>query len=68
MLCLHIAIYNYSEFTYWNSLVSTVRFNQSIYKVNENDGKVYVTLYHSNPSSVDIMLTINSNNISTSKC
>ena len=49
--------------------VSTVRFNQSRYIVNESDGNVNITLYHSNPSSIDIVLKINSNNVSTdSKC
>ena len=59
--------YNYSEFTYWNSLASTVRFNQSIYNVNESDGKIDVTLYHSNPSSVDITLRVSSDHVSTGK-
>ena len=38
--------------------VSTVRFNQSRYRVNESDGKVNITLYHSNPSSIDIKYLI----------
>ena len=37
-----------------------MRFNHSTYSVNENDGTVDVTLYHSNPSSIDIMLRVNS--------
>ena len=49
--------------------VSTVRFNQSRYRVNESNGKVDVTLYHSNPSSIDIVLKVNSSHVSTdSKC
>ena len=49
--------------------VSTVRFNQSRYSVNESDGKVNVMLYHSNPSSIDIVLKVNSSHVSTdSKC
>ena len=49
--------------------VSTVRFNQSRYIVNESDGKVNITLYHSNPSSIDIVLKVNSIYVSTnSKC
>ena len=42
-----------------------IRFIQSTYNVNENDGKVDVTLYHSNPSSIDIMLRVSSSDIST---
>ena len=42
-----------------------MRFNQSRYSVNESDGKVDVTLYHSNPSSIDITLKVNSRSIST---
>ena len=50
-------------------LVSTVRFNQSEYSVNESDEIVDVTLYHSNPSSIDIVLKVKSNHVSTdSKC
>ena len=46
-----------------------MRFNQLTYNVNESDGKVDVTLYHSNPSSIDITLRVSSNNISTDdKC
>jgi len=48
-------------------LASTVRFNQSIYNVNESDGKIDVTLYHSNPSSVDITLRVISDHVSTGK-
>ena len=46
---------------YFSSSVSTIRFNQSTYSVNEHDAKVNVTLYHSNPSSIDIMLRVSSN-------
>ena len=50
-------------------LVSTVWFNKSGYSVNESDGKVIITLYHSNPSSIDIVLKVKSNHVSTdSKC
>lgn len=42
-----------------------MRFNQSTYTVNENDGKVDITLYHSNPSSIDITLKVNSSDVST---
>ena len=38
--------------------VSTVKFNQSRYSINESDGKVNITLYHSNPSSIDIKYLI----------
>ena len=49
--------------------VSTVRFNQSRYRVNESNGNVNVTLYHSNPSSIDIVLKVNSSHVSTNgKC
>ena len=49
--------------------VSTMRFNQSRYRVNESDGNVNVTLYHSNPSSIDIVLKVNSSHVSTDgKC
>ena len=41
-----------------------MRFNHSTYNVNENDGKVDVTLYHSNPSSIDIMLRVSSSDVS----
>ena len=41
-----------------------MRFNQSAYMVNESVGKVNVTLYHSNPSSIDIKLIINSEDVS----
>ena len=51
------------------SSVSTVRFNQSSYSVNESDGKVNITLYHSNPSSIDIKLIIYSMDVSADgKC
>ena len=46
----------------YSSSVSAVRFNQSTYSVNESDGKVDITLYHSNPSSIDITLKVNSSN------
>ena len=55
---MHNVLINYSS-------DSTVRFNQSTYSVNESDGKVNVTLYHSNPSSVDITLRVNSSDVST---
>ena len=42
-----------------------MRFNHSTYNVNEGNGKVDVTLYHSNPSSLDIMVTIRSSDVST---
>ena len=42
-----------------------MQFNLSTYNVNESDGKVDVTLYHSNPSSIDIVLTVNSMDVST---
>ena len=49
--------------------VSTVRFNQSRYSVNESDGKVNIILYHSNPSSIDIKLKIYSKDVSAhGKC
>ena len=44
--------------------VSTLRFNHSTYSVNESDGKVNITLYHSNPSSIDIVLRVNSSDVS----
>ena len=60
--------YNYVDFIAV-FLVFTVRFSKSGYSVNESDGKVIITLYHSNPSSIDIVLKINSNHVSTdSKC
>ena len=43
-----------------------MQFNHSAYNVNESDGKVDVTLYHSNPSSIDIVLIVNSMDISSS--
>ena len=46
-----------------------MRFSQSRYSVNESDGRVYVTLYHSNPSSIDVVMKVNSGHVSTnSKC
>ena len=54
----------HNVFTLYSS-VSTVRFNHSTYNVNENDGIVDVTLYHSNPSSINIMLRVNSSDVST---
>ena len=47
-------------------LASTITFNQSTYSVNESDGKIDITLHHNNPSSIDIMLMVNSNNVTTS--
>ena len=44
-----------------------MRFNHSTYSVIESDGRVDVTLYHSNPSSIDIMLRVNSTSTG-SKC
>ena len=41
-----------------------MRFNQSRYSVNESNGKVNVTLYHSNPSSIDIVLKVNTKDVS----
>ena len=41
-----------------------MKFNQSRYSVNESDKKVNVTLYHSNPSSIDINFIINGKNVS----
>ena len=35
-------------------LVSTVEFNQSIYRVNEDDGSIQIFLVLSNPSSFAI--------------
>ena len=61
-------VYNHIDFIAV-FLVSTVRFNQSGYSINESDGKVNITLYHSNPSSIDIVLKVNSSHVSTdSKC
>ena len=44
-----------------------MRFSQSIYNVNESDRKIDVTLYHSNPSSVNITLRVSSDHVSTGK-
>ena len=38
-------------------------FTPSTYSVNEDDGKVDITLHNSNPSSIDIELTVKSNGI-----
>ena len=40
-----------------------MNFIQSTYSVNENDGEVDITLHHSNPSSIDITLIVNSNSV-----
>ena len=49
--------------TIYSPSVSTVRFTQSTYSVNEDDGKVDITLQHSNPSSIDITLRMNSSSV-----
>ena len=41
-------------------------FTQSLYSVNESNGKVDITLHHSNPSSIDITLIVNSNSVTAS--
>ena len=45
--------------------MSTVQFNQSAYSTDESDGTVDVTLYHGNPSSTAMKITIKSNSVST---
>jgi len=45
---------------------STIRFTPSTYSVNESDRKVNCTLHHSNPSSIEINLTVISRSITAS--
>lgn len=56
ILCVHV--YN---ILYVYHLVTTVSFEQSTYRVNENDGLVQITLILSNPSSSNITVQVTSN-------
>ena len=42
----------------FHSTAITVRFNQSMYSVNENEGPAQPTLVLSNPSSTDITVQV----------
>ena len=47
-------------------IASTITFNQSSYNVNESDSTVDITLHHSNPSSINITLIVNTNSVTAS--
>ena len=58
----HVVMYTYL-------LVDIIlRFNQTVYSVNEDDGKVQPVLVLSNPSSYDVIIQVNDDEITaTSK-
>jgi len=61
---LYSLIYNAYELSSFS--VSTIKFTPSVHNVNEDDGKVDITLHHSNPSSIDITLIVNTNSVTAS--
>ena len=43
---------------YFNLVVATISFSQSMYSVNENEGSVQLVLVLSNPSSTDFTVQV----------
>ena len=43
---------------YFNLLVATISFSQSMYSVNENEGPVQPVLVLSDPSSTDVTVQV----------
>ena len=43
---------------YFNLVVATISFNQSMYSVNENEGSIQPVLVLSNPSSTDVTVQV----------
>jgi len=60
----------YSNHNNYNVLAGiTLNFSQSTYHVNENTETVQLTLHFSNPSSFDIIISVNPMDINaTSEC